>query len=226
MTDQPGLDDIEFAENPDPRCPCVLLLDTSGSMQGKPIESLNLGLQRFRTEVTNDELASRRAEIAVVTFNDRVTVEREFATANSFDPPVLAAGGQTHMGHAIDVALDLVEARKAEYRKNGVDYYRPWIFMITDGAPQGEAEGVVEAAIARLRASESGKHVSFFAVAAEGADMETLKKLSVRPPLKLEGVKFVELFVWLSSSLAARTNSAIGDMVSLPPTSGWSQVEA
>jgi hypothetical protein len=37
----------EFALNADPRCACVLLLDTSGSMDGAPIKALNEGLKAF-----------------------------------------------------------------------------------------------------------------------------------------------------------------------------------
>jgi uncharacterized protein with von Willebrand factor type A (vWA) domain len=49
MPETPKLEDaVEFAENPEPRCPCVLLLDTSGSMQGAAINALNQGCARFR----------------------------------------------------------------------------------------------------------------------------------------------------------------------------------
>jgi uncharacterized protein with von Willebrand factor type A (vWA) domain len=41
FTDQVPFDGVEFAENPEPRCPCVLLLDTSNSMSGKRIDELN-----------------------------------------------------------------------------------------------------------------------------------------------------------------------------------------
>ncbi|MBO9633495.1 MAG: hypothetical protein J7578_10300, partial [Chitinophagaceae bacterium] len=57
-----------FADNPEPRCPCVLLLDTSGSMSGKPIAQLNEGIQTLKKELLADPLASKRVEIAVVTF--------------------------------------------------------------------------------------------------------------------------------------------------------------
>ena len=54
--------DAEFAENPEQRCPCVLLLDTSGSMQGAPIEQLNDALQFFKEDLYADALAAKRVE--------------------------------------------------------------------------------------------------------------------------------------------------------------------
>ena len=105
-------DAVEFAENPEPRCPCVLLLDTSGSMNGAPLQALNAGLQSFKTEIVKDNLASRRVEIAVVTFNNEIAVEQDFVTADQFAPPTLTARGMTHMGAAINKALDMVQARK------------------------------------------------------------------------------------------------------------------
>src|SRR5271154_6652974 len=82
---------VEFADNPDPRCPCVLLLDTSGSMNGAPIKALNDGLAAFRDELSNDALARRRVEVAVVTFGAEVKVAQDFVTVDSFTPPTLEA---------------------------------------------------------------------------------------------------------------------------------------
>ena len=130
---------VEFADNPEPRCPCVLLLDTSGSMGGAPIDALNQGLKAFQTDIAKDQLAAKRVEVAVVTFDSEVKVVQDFVTADQFVPPTLTVQGLTHMGGGIHKALDLIQARKADYKKNGVAYYRPWIFLITDGAPQGRA---------------------------------------------------------------------------------------
>ena len=54
------LDQAEFADNPEPCCPVVLLLDTSGSMNGPPIEELNEALKTFNRELKADPLASLR----------------------------------------------------------------------------------------------------------------------------------------------------------------------
>ncbi len=216
-------DAVEFAENPEPRCPCVLLLDTSGSMNGAPLQALNAGLQSFKTEIVKDNLASRRVEIAVVTFNNEIAVEQDFVTADQFAPPTLTARGMTHMGAAINKALDMVQARKTQYRANGVAYYRPWVFLITDGAPQGEPEDLVTQAAQRIKADEAAKRVAFFAVGVENADMDRLAQLAVRAPVKLKGLNFVEMFVWLSASMQKISQSQVDEQVALPPP-GWGTV--
>ena len=97
VSEMPSLvEAVEFAENPEPRCPCVLLLDTSSSMQGAPIDALNQGLRTFKDELMTDPLASRRVEVAVVTFDSEVRVIQDFVTADQFQPPTLAAARPPH----------------------------------------------------------------------------------------------------------------------------------
>jgi len=221
----PHLDHVEFAENPDPRCPCVLLLDVSSSMQGDAIDALNDGLKAFQREVSGDMVAARRVEIAIVTFGSSANVVQDFVTVDQFLPPELTAGGQTFLGAGIDNALNLLEQRKAAYRHSGVAYYRPWVFLITDGAPVGEPEAVVESARARLLAEQDAGKLVFFAVGTESADFERLGTFTsaTRPPLQLRGVQFVQLFEWLSKSQQAVAQSRPGEQVPLPPA-GWASV--
>ncbi|MDQ6659911.1 MAG: VWA domain-containing protein, partial [Chloroflexota bacterium] len=133
------LNEVEFIMNPDPRCPCVLLLDTSGSMAGSRIDALNIGLDTFQKELCQDPLAQRRVEVAIVTFgHGGVQTIQDFITADQFQAPMLAASGRTPMGEAIHRSIDMMQDRKEQYKKSGIAYYRPWIFMITDGAPTDE----------------------------------------------------------------------------------------
>lgn len=212
---------VEFATNPEPRCACVLLLDVSGSMSGSPISALNAGLAAFAADLGTDPLASQRVEVAIVTFGDGgVQTVQDFVTAGQFEPRTLHAGGGTPMGEAICRALDMVEARKTDYRTNGVAYYRPWVFLITDGAPTDSWD---EAA-ARVQAAEEASGLAFFAVGVEGANLDVLGRIAVRPPLRLDGLKFVELFVWLSRSQRNVSSSRVGDQTALPAVDGWASV--
>jgi uncharacterized protein YegL len=178
----------EFAENPEPRCPCVLLLDTSGSMQGDSIDELNRGLQAFRSELLNDSLSMKRVEVAVITFGGQVSVRQDFTTADSFRPAPLEAAGDTPLGAAIEQALSLLKERKQILRSNGIKLFRPWIFLLTDGAPTDRWEHLPQI----IRAGEENKSYSFFALGVKAADFNVLRKIAVREPLKLGGVRFKE----------------------------------
>jgi uncharacterized protein YegL len=211
---------LEFADNPEPRCPCVLVLDTSQSMAGEPIAALNRGLHVFREALLAVPLARKRVEVAVVSFGEEVEVVQDFVTVDRFQPPALQAAGETPLCTAILRALDLVEKRKERYRANGVLYSRPWVFLITDGMPQGETLETTREAVRRVRTAEAGRKAAFFAVGVEGANMKLLARIAVRPPVRLDGLRFAELFAWLSASTARAATSSAGEEAALPDIHG------
>jgi len=208
-----------FAENPEPRCPCVLVLDTSGSMEGRPLTQLNAGYQTLLTELLEDALASKRVELAVVTFGP-VKLVQDFETPDMIAASDLDVTGDTPMGEAIEFAIDLVKQRKDVYREAGIAYYRPWIFVITDGSPTDSWKAAARA----VKEGEASNAFSLFTVGVEGADMETLKQIAVREPIRLKGLRFAELFRWLSNSLKSVSRSKTTERVALPAPTGWAEV--
>jgi len=221
--DQTPFGQISFADNPEPRCPCVLLLDVSGSMQGAPIQQLNAGLAVYRDELAADSLAAKRVELAIVTFGGSVQTVTEFTTADAFTAPTLTSQGDTPMGEAITQAIAMVTDRKRIYRENGIAYYRPWIFMLTDGGPTDSWKSAAE----QVRQAENAKALAFFAVGVAGANFDILKQISTREPLRLDGLRFRDLFQWLSSSQQSVSRSQPGEEVALqnPATpGGWAKI--
>lgn len=209
----------QFAENPEPRCPCVLLLDTSISMGGAPIAALNAGVQLFREELLRDKLAVKRVEVSIVTFGP-VHVVTPFRTVPQFAFHPLDTTGDTPMGAAIETAIKLLAERKQEYKNNGIAYYKPWIILITDGAPTDE---YVKAA-QMVKVGEETNAFAFFAIGVENAQMDILAQIATRKPLKLKGLMFREFFMWLSASMKIVSSKQPGTAINLLPPSGWSEL--
>lgn len=214
------LDEVEFGVNPEPRCACVLLLDTSSSMKGERIKKLNEGYKLLLNTLKKDALAVLRVELSVIAFGGRVQVVQEFATVDQINFKPLVSDGCTPMGEAIKLGVAKLAERQKLYKTTGARRYRPWVFVVTDGEPTDEWGSA--ASIVRER--EKGKHLSFFAVGVEGANMSVLKQMSVRSPVYLKGLDFAEMFTWLSGTLSSVAESDPGDDVQLRPVDGWGSV--
>lgn len=215
----PGLAGIEFETNPEARCACLILADTSGSMNGAPIAELNHGLIELKQHLMADSLACLRVELALISFNNHVNTEFDFAGPATIQPPTLTATGGTNLGGALIHALDHLATRITGYRAAGLSYYRPWLVLITDAVA---GDDVTEAA-RRIKEAETRKRVAFFGVGVKSANMQKLALLSNRSPLRLDGLRFSDLFQWLSASLSAVAVSQPGDQVPLPPPD-WSAI--
>jgi uncharacterized protein YegL len=221
-----GIPDIALTDNTSQRLPCVLLIDGSGSMSGSPINELNAGLRLLEEELKKDDIASQRVQLLVVRFggDNEVEVVADWTDAMSFNAPHIAVNGLTPMGAAVRVGMEKLEEQKARYRANGIAYNRPWMFLLTDGEPSDHDWPQVAA---QCRASEEAGKLIFFGIGVgAAADLTKLAQFSTRKPVRLQGLKFREMFLWLSRSTSSASKAAQGTNVQLPPPTDWMQVSA
>lgn len=181
------------------------------------------GINIFYNNLLEDEVARYSAEVCIVTFGgssaevvidfanlDRQEGERQRKIAD------LTAHGETPMGEAVNKALDCLEARKNEYKDAGVDYFQPWLVLMTDGEPNGSA-AELERAILRTNELAKMRKLTIFPLGVgQEADMNCLARFSPRrPPLRLKGMNFKDFFEWLSASVSRTSQSMPGDKIKL-----------
>jgi uncharacterized protein YegL len=230
---QPVIPDVALVDNTEQRTPLVLVLDCSGSMGGPPIDQLNQGLRLLEQELKGDAIASKRVRILLVQFGgmDAVETVGEWQDAMDFVAPTLEAVGTTPTGQAVDIALAKIEEQKLGFKQAGVAYTRPWLFLMSDGQPtddyQGAAERCRQAEPAeRCRQAEQANKVAVFPIAVGGgAHADILGQFSNKGAAavkKLDGLKFQELFLWLSASMKVVSQSRPGGQAQLPAVDSWS----
>ena len=221
------LGDVEFADNPEPRCPVLIIADCSGSMAGRPISAMNQGVDDLYQAIIDDEIARNRVEVALLSFGTEARIERDFATVSAGSRTKMAARGATNMHLAIHQGCDLLEERKERYRLNGVPYFRPIMVLFSDGLPTGSQSETAEAN-QRLVNMETEGRLTIFKVGVNAQAVQALLSALPNPnssfqPQQLDNLRFSDFFVWLSKSVSAISRSTPGDSVNLPPTD-WATI--
>lgn len=232
----------EVAENFEQKCLCVLVLDVSGSMNeiiddsgavstgetvfvdGKTyvvvdggvskLDKLNEGLEAFYSEIESDETTCQRLELAIISFNDKVSTIQEPSLISNCSIPSLVASGDTALVDAVYEAIDLVEARKNWYKSTNQPYYRPWIILMTDGEPNAGQD--IDSLAQRVKQDTDKKRYAFLPIGVDNANMSVLNQIQGNiPAMKLKGAKFSNFFKWLSASMGTVVTSEEGKKVDL-----------
>ncbi|WP_371604189.1 hypothetical protein OG345_34125 [Streptomyces sp. NBC_01220] len=204
-----------LAQGYDERQPVVLLLDTSASM-GRPVENprideLSEALVRWFDGVRAEPRLRARVEVCLITFDSRVRVfdpdrdrlvpveeaapDRLFVPVDRMRPPRLEASGLTRMTEAVETALDLARSRHRALQDQQVQVRRPFLWVLTDGAPSdANGEAMDPAALAgtaeMVRRGEERGECVLQAIGVSGADLELLRVLTPKGALMLEGLDF------------------------------------
>ena len=230
----------DLLDNPDPHVPVCLCLDTSGSMltteggiptgeytelDGKRyrivtggttrLDTLEKGIRQFYDAVYEDENARYAAEISIVTFDDEARMVTDFSRVEYDDVrediPKLVTKNLTSLGAGVNLALDLLEKRKKEYKDKGVDYFQPWLVIMTDCEDNGSKEEL-ERAGKRIRELVDQKRLSVFPfIIGTEEGIHTLETLSpVQKPMRIGITQIKGLFSWLGRSIAQVSSQSIG----------------
>lgn len=220
-----AIPDVALIDNSDERAPLVLVLDCSGSMlEENKVGLLNEGLKTLETELKNDPITARCGRVLLISFggDNNVEIMGDWTDAMDFTPPSLMAGGLTPLGTAMKCALDEVESQKGQMRSAGVSYKRPIIMLLSDGEPTDDWRQVA----ADCKSAEAAHKVNVMAIGiGDQANGEILGAFSSKGALNLSGLKFKELFIWLSRSIQAVSRATTGATVQLNPVDSWAQVQ-
>lgn len=212
--------------NPADRAAVCIVLDTSGSMKGQPIEALNRGYRNFLDQIRNDDAAAMSVDLMVVDLKSAPTIAHAFGPIESYptEPEPFVASGGTGTDTALRLALDSIDERIRMFRRNGVGVLRPWLVILQDGRPSNMSRTmkVVEEICVRRDANQlnylcvgTGDHVNW----------EQLNQLSGNDAMALEGLDFSEFFSWLSKSLHQVSSAGVDgqDSVFFSSTASWAR---
>ncbi|MBQ3682975.1 MAG: VWA domain-containing protein [Succinimonas sp.] len=181
------------------RLPVYLLLDTSGSMYGEPIEAVKNGLNVLLSALKSDPYALETAYISIITFNSKVEQIVPLTEINAVTEPSLTASGCTEMGHALSKVAECISNEVVKTSAEQKGDWKPMVFIMTDGGPTDD----VDKGIQDFRAVKTGVVVA--CAAGTSADTKVLKKITENvvslDSTDSESIK--AFFKWVSASVSS-----------------------
>lgn len=180
------------------RLPVYLLLDTSGSMSGEPIEAVKNGVQILVSTLRQDPYALETAYLSVITFDNEARQLVPLTELPAFQAPNIAATGTTAFGGALTLLAERIDAEVAKTTADVKGDWKPLVFIMTDGVPSDDWARGAE----RLRQSRTG--VVIACAAGPHANSAILKQITeVVVSLDTADASTIKAFFkWVSASVS------------------------
>jgi len=180
------------------RLPVYILIDTSGSMYGEPIEAVKNGLQVLLSTLQSDPYALETAYLSIITFSDFAQQVVPLTEINSVTAPIMNAGGCTALGQALELVASKIETEVQKSTDQVKGDWKPLVFIMTDGVPTDS----ISNGIKKLRSVKTGIVV---ACAAGDADTSILKSITenVVELATTDSETIKAFFKWVSASVSA-----------------------
>jgi len=186
------------------RLPVYLLLDTSGSMSGEPIEQVKNGVQMLVAGLRQDPYALETAYLSVITFDSEAKEVVPLTELTAFQPPTIQAKGGTSLGAALSLVADSAKRNVAKTTATDKGDWRPMIFLMTDGKPTDDWQK----GLSRFKQEKWGIIV---ACAVDSADTASLKQIAGEQGVvrldTSDSSAITAFFKWVTASVSTSSKS-------------------
>jgi len=179
------------------RLPVYLLLDTSGSMGGEPIEAVKNGVQIMISSLRGNPQAQETAYISVITFDSVANQIIPLTDLGSFQMKDIQATGTTALGEGLKLLSNCIDNEVTTTTPETKGDWKPLVFIMTDGVPTDSWQnGLIE-----FKKRKTGIVVA--CAAGIGADTSVLKQITdnVVELATADSQSIAKFFAWVTASI-------------------------